>query len=478
MVLAKLLERGLGVVSTLILARLLVPEDFGLIAMATSVLALLELFAAFGFDIALIRDQEATRAHYDTAWTLNVLLGVVIGLGLVVLCWPASWFYNEPRLVPVMAVMSLAAIVQGFENIGVVAFRKELDFRREFLFVGGKKLVMFCTTIPLAVLWESYWALVAGSVAGRFAGTALSYAVHSYRPRFSMGRWHDLFAFSKWLLLMNLINFVRTRLADFVIGRVAGPKDLGLYTVGAEIALMPTTELVAPINRAVFPAYAKIAGDGNALRREYLAVIGMIATLGLPAAFGVAAVAPLAVPVLLGERWVSAVKVVEILAWVGALRVLLANSNSVFLAINKPHVQAALSALHAGLLAVLLPVMGASTGLQGVLAGSLIAAVVAFPPSVGVLLRELQLKLGQLGKVLWRPLTASAAMYGAVSTYATTVDGSASIPALVIAVALGGACYTLLVVALWRLSGRPGGAEAAILSELSGRFKAMRAPPG
>src|SRR5215207_6316120 len=130
MVLAKLLERGLGLISSLILVRLLAPSDFGIVAMAMSLIALLELFSSIGLDTVLIQRRDATRSHFDTAWTLNQLTSAAVALLLLAVALPAAAFYREPRLVPVIAVFAFAAAIQGFENIGVVSFRKDLQFDR------------------------------------------------------------------------------------------------------------------------------------------------------------------------------------------------------------------------------------------------------------------------------------------------------------------------------------------------------------
>src|SRR6185312_3648405 len=104
------------------------------------------------------------------------------------------------------------------------------DFRKDFAFLFGKRLIAFAVTVPLAILFRNYWALVIGILAGRASATVLSYVVQSYRPRFSMAAARDLFGFSRWLLLNNVIWALRFRSTDFVIGRLAGPQALGLYS--------------------------------------------------------------------------------------------------------------------------------------------------------------------------------------------------------------------------------------------------------
>ena len=140
MVLFKLIERSLGFISTLILARLLVPGDFGLVAMGTSFIALIELIGAFGFDISLIRLAKAERVHYDTAWTLNVGVGTLLAVLMLATAFPLATFYDEPRLPQVIFVLALGSIATSLENIGVVEFRRQLEFGREFRFQVAKKV--------------------------------------------------------------------------------------------------------------------------------------------------------------------------------------------------------------------------------------------------------------------------------------------------------------------------------------------------
>ena len=174
MILARLGDRSLGFVSMIILVRLLSPDDFGLVAMGMSVIAICELLGQVGLDVALIQTPGATRRHYDTAWTFSVIISAVIAFVLLIIAAPAANFYHEPRLLPILLSLALGSLISGFENIGTVAFRKELLFNKEFQFFFGKKLAAFLVTVPLAFLLRSYWALIAGIVVGRLAGVSLS----------------------------------------------------------------------------------------------------------------------------------------------------------------------------------------------------------------------------------------------------------------------------------------------------------------
>ena len=150
--------RVLGLVSTVVLARLLVPADFGLVAMATAVAAGLELLTLFGFDHALVQRREISREHYDSAWTLNLLLGVGLAIALAAVAVPVAAFYSEPRLQAVMYVLSAKYVIDNTTNPGVVDFRRNINFRPEFVMQVGPKLAGVLVTIPLAFWLRDYRA--------------------------------------------------------------------------------------------------------------------------------------------------------------------------------------------------------------------------------------------------------------------------------------------------------------------------------
>jgi O-antigen/teichoic acid export membrane protein len=470
-VLFKLLERGLGLISTLILARLLIPQDFGIVAMATSLTALLEIFSAFGMDTVLIQRQDAQREHFNTAWTLNVLSGCVVGAVIALLALPASHFYREPRLVAVMCVLAVTSVIGACENIGVVEFRRQLRFDREFRYLLAKKLMAFAVTVPLAFWLRSYWALVLGTLAGR-AGTILySYLLQPFRPRLSLRAAAEMLHFSKWLMLQNALMFLKDRAASFFIGRLAGPAALGAFSVSAEIANMPGTELIAPINRALLPTYSSLAADPPALRREFLASMSGIALLGIPAVAGVALAAPFIVLLALGPKWSAAQPLLEVLAFFGISQVLQSNSYSAFIALGRPGLYARMNALQVGLLMVALIVLTPSYGAIGAAWAYVLAALGALPLNFIYIARHLQLRSREFLAAVWRPLVSAALMYASGRLFGPQLPAGASssvdaIIPLVSCVGLGAATYTMVMLLLWLAAGRPAGAETWMLRRL------------
>lgn len=463
MVSFKMIDRSLGLVSTVILARLLVPEDFGLVAMAMILIGALQLLIAFSFDVPLIQNPNAGREQFDTAWTLNVLFAGICGIVLASLAGVAARFYTEPRLELVIYMLALGFAAQGFSNIGPVIFRREMRFDREFKFLLGKRMAGLLVTIPLAFWMRNYWALVIGQLVGTFVSVALSYFVSDYRPRFSLKAKVELFHSSKWLMMNNILQFLNGRAAELVIGRLGGAGTLGIYTIASEISTLPTTELVAPINRAAFPGYARVATDIAALRSSFLNVISMIALFALPAGIGIASVADLMVPAILGWKWVPAILLIQILAIFGVIQALQTNISYIYLATGHLAYVTVVGAIQFVILLALLVPGILYWGATGAACAFLGSVVLMTPVNQYLIARQLQLSATAFAASLVRPLAASmimaAVVVGLKSLFVLKEETGPYLVALLVCVSAGVMSYGILLYVLWRYAGCPHGAE-------------------
>jgi O-antigen/teichoic acid export membrane protein len=360
-------------------------------------------------------------------------------------------------------ILSTVPLINGLENIGTVEFRKQLEFDKEFRFIFAKKLASFVVVIPLAIAFRNYWALVVGVVTGRAAGLGLSYLLQPYRPRLSLAARHELFNFSKWLLINNITQFLLHRAPDIIVGRISGPGALGLFNISHEIAYLPSNELVAPINRAVFPGYAKKSGSLDSLRRGFLDVMSVIGLFMIPAAVGMFLTADLLVPVLLGEKWLGAEALIRLLAFAGLMFALQTNPTYVYLALGKPRLVTMLTILYVALLQPLMIFATRRAGPLGAAWAYVGTAAVVLPVTYGALLRKLELRSGALFAQLWRPLVAAGVMAATVQLVRGLLSTPGATPGriahLLAVVAAGVLIYASSVMALWRLCAMPAGAE-------------------
>ncbi len=464
----KLAEQGIGMVSMVILARLLMPEDFGLVAMAMVLYALLELLGAMGSDIFLIQKKNPDRHLYDTAWTVGVIVATVEAILLAGLARPAAIFYEEPRLEAIAYCLAFALFIGGYKNIGVVAFRKEMEFHKEFIFMLGRKIAGFLVTVPLAFALRNYWALIAGIITANTASLILSYLMHRFRPHFSLTGWREIYHFSKWLYINNFLFFLGQRAPEFLLGKMVGAKAVGLFNIGYEVGTLPLTALVAPINRAVFPGYAKIANNPELLKRSYLDVAAAVAIVALPAGFGIAAVAELLVPVVLGNKWIPAVPIIQMLAITGALGSLLTNAGAVYLALGKPHYITALAAIRVALLLPAMYILTTQNGVIGAAWAALGTAVITAPVEFALAFRTVGVRTSEYLICIWRSILGTAVMYGAVRGLITAplFSNFTAPTVLLVAILLGFSVYILSTLSIWAATGNPEGIEATILKRL------------
>ena len=471
---AQLAIQAIGLLSTIILARLLIPADFGLVALAITIFAGLQALSDLSFDVPLIQNPRAGRAEYDTAWTLSACRDILIAIGLTVAAEPIASGFEDPRLGPIIYCLAIATFLDGIQNIGIVDFRKELKFHQDLIFRVLGKLGPFLVTIPLAFLWRNYWALVIGTVAGSLFRLILSFAMHSYRPRVSFTEWRGLLQFSKWLMLANLCIFISSRAITFIISAISGTGALGVFLISTEIAYQVNSNLLAPMRRALFPGYSKVAADLGRLQFIFLDISALVFLIGTPLTLGIGLVANPLVKVALGPNWIEAIPLIKILSIKEFLLLTSSMLGPIYLATGHPRYTMALQSFNA---IVTLPLLILGTfwaGLVGAAYATLVAAAsgVIFDLFLGLPL--LSLSIFTLLAAIWRPLVAGAMMFAVVSMLeaywqADSVAGSMFL--LVIYVTAGAATYSAGVFFLWVTAGLPRGAESHLITLLKGGLR-------
>ena len=186
MVLLRFFIKSLGLISTLVLARLISPEDFGLVAIVMSIYALIEMLKAFGFDVVLIQKQNPSDEMYNTTWTIQLIFGVFASIIMYLVAPLIASSFDDIRLEHLGQVIALLFLINGTVNIGIVNFRKELDFKKEFIYMSLPKIFAVIVTITVALIERSYWALICGMLTSSISQSLLSYVFSKYRPRLGL----------------------------------------------------------------------------------------------------------------------------------------------------------------------------------------------------------------------------------------------------------------------------------------------------
>jgi O-antigen/teichoic acid export membrane protein len=287
----------------------------------------------------------------------------------------------------------------------------------------------------------------------------------------------ELFGYSKWLQLANIVSFASARAADFVIGRMAGASALGIFSVGKEISNLPSAELATPIHRGVFPGYAKLAADRSLLKRAYLKVSGVLLLMVLPAGIGLGLVAEPVVMIFFGANWVDMAPLIRILSINGVLSVSLSTAAYIYLALGTPRHTTTLVAVYAGVSITLMLWLMPTAGIRGAAIAMLIGTAATAPLNFRYMSDAVSLTLRDLARIAWRPATATLVMVGAVSLVARYLGPARTLHEnfvlLATAAFLGAAVYCVTLTVLWRLASPADSAEAFVLERLKSAAAAM-----
>jgi O-antigen/teichoic acid export membrane protein len=471
--------RFIGLVSVFILARLLTPEDFGIIGLAIAALAVVELLGAIGLRQALLCIPDPTREHLDTAWTIQLIIFGAMGLITLASAPFVADFYGHPALGPVLAVLSLRFFTLGLTNIGIIQFDRNLEFGRDLRMRIGSRLAAFAATVTAAFVLQNYWALVVGLVCQQAFYAVASYLAHPYRPRLSLSRRAELLGTSIWIFINVLAQTVQMQIERLVLGRFGSAHLVGLYSVSKDLSDIFTQEISTALNRVTFVTVARTGLPLSDAPLRTAQILGAYAMIAAPMGFGLAATAENSIAVLLGWRWLAAAPFLQVVAVYSAIYAVYKVITSSLQASGDARRVAFISGGGAVLLTVLV------TGAALIRPDAMTIAYAAFAANliillsgIGFLARASAQPALALALHVFRPFAAGAAMAAAVRAFGP--DTGTTLVDLAGQIGIGILTYPAFLIALWSLSGRPAGGETeavAFVGEIRTRLRARRAAP-
>lgn len=437
--------------TTLIVARLLVPEDFGIIGMATLVLGLIRLVNEFGLGSAIVQRKQIDEAMVAHLGAFSLLLGAFFTACGMALSMPVAVFFNEPRVQLVVVVLSLNFLITSPAVISRSLLTRQMRFRTLALIDGANSVATSLITVLLAWIGWGYWALVVGAVASNVTSTTAYVILRPFRPRWP----RPVSSISRELqfgghLVASRVAWYGYSNADFaVVGRMLGTAALGAYNLGWTLASLPVEKISALIMRVTPPVFARVQDQPRELQRYLRLLTEGIALITFPVGVGMALVAPHFVPLVLGEQWTSAVAPLQVLAVYGGFRSLTPFFSQILVATDHARLSMWFSVLG---LVFLVPafMIGSRWGPTGVaLAWVAVypALVVAF--HVPTTFRIIEMPIGEYLRSLWPAVSGCVAMVAAVYAAGRLIPGAGpNWVELVASVAAGTVAYigTLLVL--------------------------------
>lgn len=412
----RFLAQGLRWASTLLLARLLSPSDYGLVGYATVYLGLISLVNELGLSAAIVQQRHLTKQQIAKIGGVSAILGVTLFLLSIAGAPLVASFFREARVQPIVAVLASTFVLKGFQVLPRALMTRELAFRRMAWIDGIEAAILAGSTLILALLGHGYWALVIGSIIGTTAGTLLAWW---FRPH--PMSWPSDFASIRESVTYGAhvaasrVTWYLYSHADFaVVGRMLGTAALGAYTFGWSIANIPVEKVSAVLSRVTSGVFASAQHDNAAIRRYLLSLTEGLAMVTFPIAAGLALVSREFILVLLGDKWEPAILPMALLVAYSGFRSISLLFGQVLVATGR-----ARRNMHFGVIAlIVLPILfmlGARWGTAGVAMAWIVGYPAVFVPfAMKYTLNEIGLSWSGYWRALWPALSSTAVMIAAV----------------------------------------------------------------
>ena len=383
----------LGTITSIFLARLLMPSDFGIIVIVYLFLAAINLFNELGFGAAIIQRKEDIDEALNTGFTLNLILsGLLFGIAFVFAPFFAR-FYDNFDLILVTRVMAVGILFSSFSFVPMIRLRKELKFGKMAIPDIITGLTNSSIAILLAFFGFGYWSLVYGGLASQVIKLVLLLKVCPWKPKFVFNKKiaKELFGYGKYLFVANILIFINMNIDDAVGGKILGFTALGYYFIAYRWGSF-SVRISGISERVMFPTYSKIQGDIWKLKRWYLKVLKYVSLVAFPLSFGLIIVAPEFVVVVLGDKWEPSVMPMRVLCIYGLFSSLCGTTGSVFTAVGKPELVRNLSFINTVFIVTLVYPLTLWYGVIGLSLSVTIAAVASSIPTFYSLLKTINIE--------------------------------------------------------------------------------------
>jgi O-antigen/teichoic acid export membrane protein len=373
--------RMIAFARTAILARILIPAQFGLFGITTLVLAFLEILVETGINVFLIQEKDNIDEYINTAWVVSITRGIIISSVIFLIAKPVSIFFKSPDSLNLLYLMALVPLIRGLINPSVVKFQKELRFKKEFWFKSTIFLFDAGVAVIIALTIRSAISLVWGLIAGAILEVLLSFIYTRPIPklRFETVKIKRIISRGKWMTGAGIFQYLFRQGDDAVVGRILGTSSLGLYQVAYRISSLPISEVADVIARVTFPVYMKISKDSKRFKNAFYKTILTVSVLVVPFGLVIFFFSREIILVILGDKWLEAVPVLKVLSIYGVIRAIINPSLTVFLAVKKQELVTLITFISVLGLAVSIVPLVIKFGIVGAGISTIIGSLVSLP---------------------------------------------------------------------------------------------------
>jgi PST family polysaccharide transporter len=449
---AQVISQSTRFLTSIVLARLLTPDDFGVVAVALIIMTVLDRFRDMGTGAAIIQRREVDDGLLNAVFLLNVVMGLAMSGLIFGFAAPLASAMGNPDAAAVIRVFAGIAIITALGQIHQSLLRRRMQFRRIAVITAVAAVVTAAVSVVAALFGLTYWALVLGTGVGTAVSTVMLWVYDPWRPTRHVS-WRGLksIAWYSWhIFLSDLLFLVWNQLDKVIVGRFVGTTGLGLYTMGQRVVTTPLTALSSVIDEVTFPAFSRRQDDDAALRSGFTRTACVVALVIFPLMAGIAVVAEPFVSVVLGDQWAALVPIIWVLAPAGAIQAVTFNSGQLLLAKGRSDWTYRWGILYVAVLGTLELAMS-RWGATGVALGYAVGTALLTPFSLMLAFRLVHMRLRTYVVALLPFATMSAAMAGtvAVVSWLTSQLSAPDLLRLFLAVLVGVAVYALQLI-VWR----------------------------
>lgn len=438
-------------VSTVILARLLLPAEFGQVGFALLVISYMDTVGDFGVSSALIYERKRPEEAADVAFVISMATGLLWFTAAFAAAPLVADFFNDPAVVPILRVMACVFVVNALGNTHDALLRRDLAFKKRLAPDFAMALLKGVCSVALALAGWGVWSLVWGQLIGAAASTVALWAVVGWRPRwrvsFDLAR--GMLKYGAQIVSVNVISAVVHHVDYVFVGRVLGSAALGFYSLAYRTPELFITMIIWVVGKVAFPVYSKLQDDAPALQKAFLLTLRYLSLLTVPAGVGLATLGGLFVTAFYGEKWLPAIPVLQMLAVAGCLRSLGSHAGDVYKATGRPGILTKLGLLRA---AVLIPALlwGTRYGIYGVAVAQAAVTAASTVLNLYVAGRVLRLPVSSLLAEFKTAALCSAAMVVALQLVLPALSRMPKGLGLAAGVAAGACVYVLTMLLVGR----------------------------